>query len=736
MASVVILIYQTGGPQSVFIALWMAIAIFAGVFGTLLIVIIAIALLCIIGYLLFAGAMTPELVSVLALAGIIPLSTGYLMWHGKTSTEKTKERAYYDMATELDQESSKAEVVINAINDGVISINNNGQIELINPAAQRIVGWGNQDALNLDYKSVLKLLDKTGHELEKSTDPVFTVLTTNQPEHRSDLQIQTSSGKKIEAEVFVSALGKIGSGAIIVFRDVTKERAEGKAQAEFISTASHEMRTPVASIEGYLGLALNPATAQIDDKARDFIGKAHEAAQHLGRLFQDLLDITKADDGRLQNNPKPIDLVSFTANIVDGLRMKADEKKLRLFYKPNNNDTGGTRSVAPVYYVNLDNDHLREVLSNLVENAVKYTPEGQVTVDIQGDQEHVTVSISDSGIGIPAEDIPHLFQKFYRVDNTDTREIGGTGLGLYLCRRLIETMGGRIWVESEYKKGSTFFVELPRISHAEANRIIESAKDETISDKKTQYINGADEEMLEGITELTDENSADDEDHRQTALSTPIILSHGDDSRKKSEVEKPKAPEPTAVETISPAPAKPETQAPAVKPINVAAPISENNISIPIEKQETIDPLTGSSEAVTEAAEPLRPKNPMVVPGSIKDMPSTLQTAPKVPETPQAPVAATAPEPAAAASILADLAAAKPTTSAPKPAATHGPPVAPIAPPSENTPIQQPSAADQLKNFIEANPARTAPTIPKLGQREIPLTKQVATPRGIAIPKR
>ena len=139
--------------------------------------------------------LTPELVSILALASIIPLSTGYLMWHGKTSTEKTKERAYYDMAGELDQESSKAEVVINAINDGVISINNNSQIELINPAAQRMIGWGNK-TLNLDYKSVLKLLDKTGHELEKSTDPVFTVLTTNQPEHRSDLQIQTSSGKK------------------------------------------------------------------------------------------------------------------------------------------------------------------------------------------------------------------------------------------------------------------------------------------------------------------------------------------------------------------------------------------------------------------------------------------------------------------------------------------------------------------------------------------------------------
>src|SRR5690606_7203888 len=109
----------------------------------------------------------------------------------------------------------------------------------------------------------------------------------------------THSGKKLLISLVVSPVGQIGSGAIIVFRDITKEKAEEREQAEFISTASHEMRTPVASIEGYLGLTLNPATAQIDEKARDFITKAHESAQHLGRLFQGLLDVTKADDGRI-----------------------------------------------------------------------------------------------------------------------------------------------------------------------------------------------------------------------------------------------------------------------------------------------------------------------------------------------------------------------------------------------------------------------------------------------------
>ncbi|OYW85347.1 hypothetical protein B7Z17_02465, partial [Candidatus Saccharibacteria bacterium 32-49-10] len=118
--------------------------------------------------------------------------------------------------------------------------------------------------------------------------------------------------------------------------------------------------------------------------------------------------------------------------------------------------------VQPIYKAAIDVDHFQEVLGNLIENALKYTKAGEVTVDLNGTQEKVVVSIHDTGIGIPAEDIPHLFQKFYRVDNTDTREIGGTGLGLFLSRRLVESMGGRLEVESILGKGTTFNVIFPR----------------------------------------------------------------------------------------------------------------------------------------------------------------------------------------------------------------------------------------------------------------------------------
>lgn len=486
------LVVESGGAVSPLIAIWMIIAIFAGVFGGWALIPIAIAVAAYgIWQAFVADAFTQNTLLATLFAGVLPLVVSYVMWHRQGEHEAGKDKAYRELANELSQVSGKSDVVINAIADGVIALDSKGVIELINPAAQQIIGWRRQDALGLDYKSVLKLLDSKDQEPQPHEDPIAQALTTNKSIRSEKLSLLTEAKKRLLLSIVVSPIGQAGSGVIIVFRDVTKEKAEERQQAEFISTASHEMRTPVASIEGYLGLALNPATASIDEKARDYITKAHESARHLGRLFQDLLDVSKAEDGRLSNDPSVVNVVEFAAGVVEGLQPKAVEKGLRLIYKPKP-DTGeapaptrhsfqraslNEKTLTPVYYANVDNDHLREVIANLVENAIKYTLKGDITVDITGDNDHITISIQDSGIGIPAEDMSHLFQKFYRVDNTSTREIGGTGLGLYLCRRLTETMSGRIWAESEYKRGSTFFVELPRIDHVEAMQLIEEASE-------------------------------------------------------------------------------------------------------------------------------------------------------------------------------------------------------------------------------------------------------------------
>lgn len=468
------IVLTTGTTSSPLIGLWIVMGVFAGVFGWRGFLLIT---LLVVGYDAYAFLTHASVDAIIigSIVSIAPLIASFIIWHSKSTKETAKDKAYNELATELSHESNKSETVIKAINDGVVLVDTNGVIQLINPAAQRIIGWGQNDAIGLSYKSVVKLNDKADKPTTDASDPVARVLSTNHEVHSEDFSVTTESGKKILLSLIVSPIGTPSTGAIMVFRDMTKEKAEEREQAEFISTASHEMRTPVASIEGYLGLALNPNIVQIDEKGRDYIQKAHESAQHLGRLFQDLLDVSKAEDGRLSNNPRVVDVADFVGDIAEGLQPKAVEKGLRFLYKPHPEAEISVRTVTPVYYVHVDNDHLREVVANLIENAIKYTPKGDVIIDVGGDETHVTISIQDSGIGIPTEDIPHLFQKFYRVDNSDTREIGGTGLGLYLCRRLAEVMGGQIKVESEYKKGSTFSLVLPRIDHLEATRLMELA---------------------------------------------------------------------------------------------------------------------------------------------------------------------------------------------------------------------------------------------------------------------
>lgn len=459
-------------PISLIFGLWLLIAAFAGYFGLMVTGLMTILLAILSGYLWVNDKASSAQAIQLFSLGVTPLILSLIMWRGQT--EERKQKTYQDVVQNLGVAKNKSDIVINSIDDGVIATSQDGVIELINPSAQQLLGWQEKDAKGLNWQSVLKLLTLDGRDVADVDNPINQALETKNPIHSDKFQILTNSGKRLLIYLVCTPLGgQGGGGQIIVFRDITKEKAEEREQAEFISTASHEMRTPVASIEGYLGLALNPATATIDEKARDFITKAHASAQHLGRLFQDLLDISKADDGRLKSQTEVVDVASFVEEIFQGLSHKAKEKGLHYIFKPRPDiEKGDERYIGPIFYADVDPDHFREVTANLIENAIKYTPSGSVLVDILGDEKNVTVSVQDSGIGIPAEDLPHLFQKFYRVDNTDTREIGGTGLGLYLSRRLAESMSGHLRVESEYKKGSTFFLDVPRISHEEAMRKI------------------------------------------------------------------------------------------------------------------------------------------------------------------------------------------------------------------------------------------------------------------------
>jgi PAS domain S-box-containing protein len=368
-------------------------------------------------------------------------------------------------------EKQQLEVIFNSIDDGVILVDDQGVINLFNPGASTITGWTAKDAKGIDVKTVIKLVDDKGQLYEESFNPFAKVFKVGQTVRDNKAHLLTRSNKQISLSVSVFPLvgqnDKVTS-AVAIIRDVEGEKQEEARQADFISTASHEMRTPVAAIEGYLALALNNKVATIDNRARDYLEKAHSSTQHLGTLFQDLLTSAKAEDGRMTSHPKVIEIGAFLRQLTEDLRFGAEKRGLHSEFVLGSGKlikaTKGEKEIIPLYYVNVDPDRLREVVTNIFDNAVKYTPAGKITIGLTGDNQVVQFYIRDTGPGIDSEDVPHLFQKFYRVDNSATRTIGGTGLGLFICRKIVELYNGRIWVESELGKGSSFYINLPRLS--------------------------------------------------------------------------------------------------------------------------------------------------------------------------------------------------------------------------------------------------------------------------------
>lgn len=407
--------------------------------------------------------------------------------------QKADPKALESLNKLVSQERTTVGLILESITDGVMIIDTKGVVKLLNAGSVKMLGWTKEEAQNLQYDSLLKLetppASKPG--TTASTTPTETLaiartFESGKPEQQVSL-FKTRDGRQIYMDLTASPIiqddssGKAPKvvGVIAVIRDVDKQKREEQQRSEFISTASHEMRTPVAAIEGYLALALNNKVSTIDEKARSYIEKAHSSTQHLGKLFQDLLTSAKAEDGRLVSHPQVIDMGHYLEQLVESLRFTAEKKGLLMDFTigagpadPNSVMNGKT--IKPLYYTYADVDRLREVITNLFDNAVKYTSAGKISIGLTGNNEVVQMFIKDTGPGIPAADIGHLFQKFYRVDSSATRTIGGTGLGLFISRKIVELYKGRIWAESEYGKGSTFYINLPRLTNQKADELLKS----------------------------------------------------------------------------------------------------------------------------------------------------------------------------------------------------------------------------------------------------------------------
>lgn len=465
----------------IYLAAWAVTTFLNGMYGLPFLagsVFISYVYISLVSNFQYADLETDSIVMVISAVVIAAIS----YWFWKDKFVSLESQRLNQLSGQLSSNQKQSEILIQSIADGIIVINNEGKITLINPAAAELTGWTVADAIGVDAQLVAKLTKEDGSEITPEEDP-FALIFTNKQHITQIAQITDKEGTKRVISLVVSPILMRDTsidGAIAVMRDISDQRAAEKQRAEFISTASHEMRTPVAAIEGYLSLALNDKVSTIDTRARGYLDKAHASTQHLGKLFQDLLTSSKAEDGRLANHPAVVEMGAFMQQLSDDLKFAAEKKGLIAEFviggadetiDATTKDASVQHLVKPLYYVFADPDRMREVITNLFDNACKYTDTGKISLGLTGNAEVVQLYIRDTGAGIPKDDIPHLFQKFYRVDNSATRTIGGTGLGLFISRKIIELYHGRIWVESEVGKGSTFFINLPRLTTQRATEL-------------------------------------------------------------------------------------------------------------------------------------------------------------------------------------------------------------------------------------------------------------------------
>jgi signal transduction histidine kinase/HAMP domain-containing protein len=331
---------------------------------------------------------------------------------------------------EAERAAGEARAVFYAIADGVLLSDPYGRVTAMNRALEALTGWTEAEARGRPYAEVLPL----------ATDQVG-----------GPADLVSRYGRKVPVAVssapIFDARGRV-VGGVDVIRDVSREREIDEVKSALISTVSHELRTPLTLIHGFAELLVlrdMPAERQ-----RSSAVEILDASRRLARLIDDLLSVSRMESGRLVLDPRPLDLAAVVERILSPFRAMATKHTIR------------TKVPANLPVVWGDPDKVEQILTNLVGNAIKYSPGGGevlVTVDTDGDT--VQVSVRDQGIGMSPRDMGQLFEKFYRVDREEVRRAGGTGLGLYITKRLVEMHGGRLWAESWPGVGSVFRFTLP-----------------------------------------------------------------------------------------------------------------------------------------------------------------------------------------------------------------------------------------------------------------------------------
>ena len=344
----------------------------------------------------------------------------------------------------LEQESKRLHSILAYMTDGVLATNRRGQITMINDMAKRQLGIESDDALNQNILELLKIEEE--YELRD--------LITQSPELM--IYSQNLNGEYISLRVRFALIRRESgfiSGLVAVLHDTTEQEKEERERRLFVSNVSHELRTPLTSVKSYLE-ALDEG-ALTEPVAPDFIKVSLDETNRMMRMVTDLLHLSRIDN---ESSHLDVELINFTAfitfilNRFDKMRSQDDEKKYELVRDYPINSV----------WIEIDTDKMTQVIDNILNNAIKYSPDGgKITVSMKTTDDQMILSISDQGLGIPKQDLPKIFDRFYRVDRARSRAQGGTGLGLAIAKEIIKQHKGFIWAKSEYGKGSTFTIVLP-----------------------------------------------------------------------------------------------------------------------------------------------------------------------------------------------------------------------------------------------------------------------------------
>lgn len=341
--------------------------------------------------------------------------------------------------SEISREKSKIETILNYMTDGVIAFSLDGGVIHINPTCKKMLGV---DEFNESFNDFSRK-----YNLGFSLEEVLYFESTGNKEKVIGINDKCI---RVYFVTFADEENK-ASGIITVLQDITEQQRLENMRREFVANVSHELRTPLTSIKSYTETLLDGVLDDKDTAVR-FMGVINSEADRMTRLVKDLLQLTKLDNQQVKWNVSDISFTGLVSGTVEKLQMEARNKNLTL----------ENYVIGEIPAIKADRDRIEQAVLNILSNAIKYTPSGgRITVYVGKMYNDVYVKVVDTGIGIPQEDLPKIFERFYRVDKARSREMGGTGLGLAIAREIVEAHGGTISASSEMGKGTEFTIRLP-----------------------------------------------------------------------------------------------------------------------------------------------------------------------------------------------------------------------------------------------------------------------------------